>query len=167
MNLAEIRGANSLNIKVEGLEVLQAQFEKVGKMPKKYLTKAAREGIADPERDAKRSAPVGKGTPTSGTLRKSIKKKMETPNKRNKGVYRLAYDKKFTPLFLKPSSGAYGGKPPVAYYPHSVEYGFRTKGGRKVPGQFNMTKAIERHQAQSLQKVVDSLNDSLDQLLRG
>jgi hypothetical protein len=163
--MAEIRGANSLNIRVEGLEELQAQFGRIGGMKKKYLTKAAKAGMADPERQARTNAPVGKGTKTSGTLKKSIKKKMETPNKRNKAVYRLRYDPKFTPDFLKPSSGAYGGKPPQAYYPASVEYGFKTKSG-KVAGQFNMAKAISQHQESSLQKVVDSLRDSIDELTR-
>ena len=92
---------------------------------------------------------------------------METPNKRNKSVYRLRYDPQYTPVFLKPTTGAYGGRTPFAYYPSSVEYGFKTRGGGKVPGQYNMAKAIQQHQGQSLQKVVDSLNGSLDQLLRG
>ena len=165
--MAEVRGANSLNIRVEGLEELQRQFERIGKMPKKYLTKSAKAGMADPLRQARADAPVGKNTKTKGSLKKSIKKKMETPNKRNKAVYRLRYDPAFTPVFLKKSSGAYGGKPPLAYYPSSVEYGFKTKGGKKIAGQFNMAKAIQKHQTASLKKVVDSLNQSIDALLRG
>jgi Bacteriophage HK97-gp10, putative tail-component len=160
--MAEVRGAVSLNIRVSGLDELERQFARVGKMPKKYLTKAGRAGMADVEREAKTQAPVGK----TGLLKKSIKKKMETPNKRNKGVYRLRYDPKFNNDFQKPSSGAYGGTPPKAYYPASVEYGFKTKTG-KVEGQFNMAKAIQKHQEASLEKVVDSLNDSIDTLLRG
>jgi hypothetical protein len=160
--MAIVRGAIGLNIRVEGIEGLEAQFARIGKMPKKYLTKSAKAGMADPERQAKADAPVGK----TGNLKKSIKKKMETPNKRNKAVYRLRYNPEMTPLFLKKSSGAYGGKPPKAYYPASVEYGFKTKKG-KVAGQYNMAKAIQQHQESSLKKVVDSLNDSIDTLLRG
>jgi hypothetical protein len=160
--MAFIRGASGLNISVQGLEQLQSQFERIGKMPKKYLTKSAKAGMADPERQAKANAPVGK----TGNLKKSIKKKMETPNKRKKAVYRLRYNPDMTPLFLKPSSGAYGGRPPSAYYPASVEYGFKTKTG-KVAGQFNMTKAIQMHQQSSLQKVINSLNQSIDDIIRG
>lgn len=163
--MAEVRGARGLNIRVDGLTELQSQFNRLGKMPKKYLTKAAKLGMADPERQAKANAPIGKGTKTSGSLKKSIKKKMETPNKRNKSVYRLRYDPKFTPVFRKKSSGAYGGKPPEAYYPASVEYGFKTKNG-KVAGQYNMARAIQQHQEGSLKKVVKSLGESLDELLR-
>lgn len=159
--MANIRGASGLDIRVIGLVELQAQFERLEKMPKKYLTKAAKEGMADPERTAKANAPKGK----TGNLKKSIKKKMETPNKRNKSVYRLRYDPKFTEFFLKPTTGVYGGKTPFAYYPASVEYGYKTSEGRKVAGQYNMAKAIRQHQKSSLQKVVDSLNKSLRELL--
>ena len=95
--MAESRGATKLGIRVEGLEELQAQFNKLGRMPKKYLNKAGREGIDPIVRQVKASAPKGK----TGTLKKSIKKKMETPNKRNKGVYRLHYDPKYTDISEK------------------------------------------------------------------
>lgn len=157
--MAEVRGAN---FEIKGLQELQSQFDRIGKMPKKYLTKAARAGIADSLRDVKASVPEG----DTKILRRSIKKKMETPNKRNKGVYRIAYDAKYTPNFLKPSSGAWGGRPPNAYYPHSVEYGFKKKGGGKVPGQFNVVKALARHEKTSIEKVVESLRQSIDELLR-
>jgi hypothetical protein len=165
--MGNVRGLNGFNIRVEGLEDLELQFARIGKMKKKYLTRAAKAGMAAPERQAKADVPVGKGTKTSGSLKKSIKKKMETPNKRNKAVYRLRYDPKFTPVFLKPSSGAYGGKPPVAYYPASVEYGFKTKDGGFVAGQFNIAKAIQKHQAKSLQLITNSLKDSIDEIVRG
>lgn len=161
MNLAEIRGASLLNIKVEGLEQLQSQFEKIGKMPKKYLTKSAKVGSDAPLKDARSSAPVGE----TGLLKKGLHRKMETPNKRNKAVYRIRWNPKYTEQYLKPTTGRYGGKTPFAYYPHSVEYGFKSRGGR-VQGQYFVTKAIERNQADSLQKIVDSLNDSIDQLLK-
>lgn len=161
MNLAEIRGASLLNIKVEGLEQLQSQFEKIGKMPKKYLTKSAKVGSDAPLKDARSSAPVGE----TGLLKKGLHRKMETPNKRNKAVYRIRWNPKYTEQYLKPTTGIYDGKTPFAYYPHSVEYGFKSKHGR-VQGQYFVTKAIERNQADSLQKIVDSLNDSIDQLLK-
>ena len=156
--MAEIRGAT---FRVEGLQELQAQFERIGKMPKKYLTKAAKVGSDGPLKEAKGSAPVGK----TGLLKKGLQRKMETPNKRNKSVYRIRWSPNYTDQYLKPTTGAYGGKTPFAYYPHSVEYGFKSRGGR-VQGQYFVTKAIERNQADSLQKIVDSLNESLDQLLK-
>lgn len=97
MYLANIRGTNKFNIRVEGINELDAQFARIGKMPKKYLTKAAREGMAGSLAAVRMNAPTGK----TGNLKKSIRKKLETPNKRNKGVYRLWYDPKFNDVFQR------------------------------------------------------------------
>jgi hypothetical protein len=156
--MAEIRGWSA---EVIGLRELESQFSRIGKFPKKNLTKAAKEGMAGPLADAKASAPTGK----TGNLKRSIKRKMETPNKRNKSVYRLIFSEKYTDSFLKDSSGIYGGKPPKAYYPHSVEYGFKTKNGY-VRGKYFVTKAIQQNEGSSLQKVVNSLTKSIDDLTK-
>jgi hypothetical protein len=161
--MAEIRSASKFGIEVVGLVELQAQFEKLGKMPKKYLNKAGREGIADSERLVKSMAPVGK----TGNLKKSIKKKMETPNKRNKGVYRLAYNPKFNDVFQKKTTGVYGGKLPHAYIPSSVEYGYLGPDGHvKVKTMHWADKALRNTERSSMQKTVNSLNRSLDILLK-
>lgn len=157
--MAFIRGASSQGIYVEGLEELQKQFERIGKMPKKYLTRAAKAGSDDPLKAAKTSAPRGK----TGFLKKGLERKMETPNKRNKSVYRIRWSPKYTEQYLKPTTGKYGGKTPYAYYPHSVEYGYKAKHGH-VAGQYFVAKAIERTQGSSLQKIVDSLGKSIDEL---
>lgn len=159
--MAQIRGAD---FKIEGLAELEKQFENVGKFPKKYLNRAGKLGIADTLRTAKATAPVGKKTKTKGTLKKSIKIKMETPNKRNKGVYRLYYNPKYTPVFQKPTTGKYGGETPYTFYPNAVEFGFKTEHGR-VKGQYNMAKAVAKHTKSSAKKVVDSLQDSITELL--
>jgi hypothetical protein len=161
--MAEIRGATKLGVTIVGLPELQAQFERLGKMPKKYLTKAGREGIADSERMVRAMAPKGE----TGNLKKSIKKKMETPNKRNKGVYRLRYDPKFTDAFRKPTTGVYGGKVPYAYYPSSVEYGYLgEKGHVKVKTMHWADKALRSTERSSMQKTVNSLTQSIDTLLK-
>jgi hypothetical protein len=154
--MAEIRGAT---FRVEGLRELQAQFERIGKMPKKYLTRAAKEGSDGPLKEAKGSAPVGK----TGLLKKGLQRKMETPNKRNKSVYRIRWSPNYTDQYLKPTTGVLGGKTPFAYYPHSVEYGFPTKSGRKE-GQYFVTKAIERTESSSMQKIVNSLSKSIEEI---
>ena len=53
-----------------------------------------------------------------------------------------------------------------AYYPASVEYGFKMAGGKKHPGQYAMAYAMHKNEASSLKTVVDSLQDSIDELLR-
>src|SRR4051812_8215354 len=118
--MAVVRGFSA---RVEGLEELESQFGRIGKMPKKYLTRATKEGMAGPLADAKANAAVGE----TGILKRSIVRKMETPNKRNKTVYRLMYSPKYTDHFLKDTTGVYGGKTPKAFYPNSVEFGYKTK----------------------------------------
>lgn len=156
--MAEIRGAR---FSVSGLQELQSQFERIGKMPKKYLTRAAKQGSDGPLKTAKADAPVGK----TGLLKKGLHRKMETPNKRNKAVYRIKWNPNYTEQYLKPTTGAYGGKTPFAYYPHSVEYGFKSKNGR-IQGQYFVTKAIEKTEKDSAQKIIDSLSDSIEELTR-
>jgi hypothetical protein len=163
--MAEIRGIGKFNVKIDGLNELQAQFERIGKMPKKHLTKAAKLGSDDPLKQARANAPVGKNTKTRGLLKKGLQRKMETPNKRNKSVYRIRWNPKYTGDYLKETTGVYGGKVPYAYYPHSVEYGFKTKKGR-TEGKYFVAKAINATTRESLQKIVDSLNDSIDTLTR-
>ena len=158
MDLAEIRGAT---FEVDGLKELEAQFKRIEKMPKKYLTKAAKLGSDGPLRVAKANAPIGK----TGLLKKGLHRKMETPNKRNKSIYRIRWNPKYTKDYLKPTTGIYGGKTPFAYYPHSIEYGFKTAQGR-IQGQYFVTKAIENTEKDSSQKIVKSLSDSIDELTK-
>lgn len=157
--MAVVRGASSQGIYVVGLQELQSQFERIGKMPKKHLTKAAKAGSQGPLRAARANAPTGK----TKMLKKGLHQKMETPNKRNKTVYRIRWNPKYTDDYRKPSSGAYGAVKTPAYYPHSQEYGFKTKNGY-VKGRYFITKAIERHQSSSLKKIVKSLNESITTL---
>lgn len=162
--MAEIRGSSQVGITVRGLPELQRQFDRVSKFPKKILTKAAKEGMAKPLATAKANAPVGKGE-TKGTLKKGIKAKMETPNKKKKSVYRIYWNAKYSDIFRKVPKrpGLYGGKSP-AYYPQSVEWGYKAKKG-KVQGKYFVRDAIIQHQQDSLQKIVDKLNQGITDLI--
>jgi hypothetical protein len=154
------------NVTVLGADELARQFARIEKMPKKYLTRSAKAGSKPILTEARAKAPVGKGTETSGTLKKSLRLKQETPNKRNKAVYRLRYDPKYTTSFLKPTTGVYGGKTPFAYYPASVEYGFKTAVG-KTEGSHLFSKIVASHEKRSFETVVRELNKAIDEILRG
>lgn len=156
--MAIVRG---LNYEIRGMTELDAQFARIGKVPKKYLTRASKKGAHPILEDARSNAPVGE----TGILKKSLKLKQETPNKRNKAVYRVMYDPKYTDHFLKETTGIYGGRTPYAYYPASVEYGYPTKFGR-VQGQYTMAYAVHKNEGSSLQIVTDELNKAIDELTR-
>jgi hypothetical protein len=160
--MAQIRGAT---FRVEGMEELEAQLGRIGKMPKKYLNRAARAGADNSLAHVKANAPKGK----TGILKKGIQKKMETPNKRKKSVYRIRWNPKYSESYNKPSSGAYGGKPPVAFYPYSQEYGFLNKSGGKTHTKWYhfAKKALGETEVKSAELVVKSLGESIDELTRG
>jgi hypothetical protein len=160
--MAYIRGAT---FGVVGIEDLEAQLRRVGNMPKKYLNRAAKAGSAHTLAAVKADAPRGK----TGLLKKGVSQKMETPNKRKKSVYRIRFNPKFSESYYKPSSGAYGGQPPKAYYPYSIEFGFLGRSGQKIHTkhwQF-AKKAIEKTETQSAELVIKSLGQSIDELTRG
>lgn len=160
--MAGIRGIeiDGIQISVEGLAELQAQFDSLGKIPTASLVKAAKAGLAAPLALSKATAPVGE----TGMLKRGIHAIRETPNKRKKAVYRVFWWAKYSDFYRKPTSGIYGGQTPNAYYPQSVEWGYPTAKGHKE-GRYFVKNAIVATQSGSLQKIIDTLNSELDKLL--
>lgn len=146
---------------IEGLNELRAQFKRVGKLPRRVLTNSAKEGMKAPLADAKAGMPVGE----TGLLKKGLKRVLETPNKRKKAIYRMVWNPKYIDFYLKDSSGAYGGKTPKAYYPHSIEYGFKTKYGYQ-PGHYVVRDAIEKNEEASMNKIKRILAKGIEDELR-
>lgn len=161
--MAFVRGTNQRDVfvRVEGLEELQAQFDRMSKIPKTAMTKAAKAGMNPIVADAKAAAPVGK----TGFLKRGVKAIQETPRKRNKSVYFINWWKKYSDEYRKPIErvGLYGGKNQTGYYPQSMEWGFKTKHGKKA-GKYFVRDAIAKHQAESLNKVISVLTDELEKL---
>jgi hypothetical protein len=157
-------------ITVHGLAELRAQLRRVEKFPKRAISKSAREGMKNPLKDARRLAPVGTGD-TAGTLKKSIKSMMEpaTKRKKYKTVYRLVFNTAYASIFKGKKikrPGLYGASPPrdYGYYPISQEFGYKVRYGYK-PGRKFIQTAVEQNQAQSLQKIIDVLDDEVKKLL--
>lgn len=160
---------------IDGMDELKRQIQRIGKVPKRVISKSAREGMKNPLKEARATAPVNKrrNAPTRGTLKKSIKSVMEKKTKRMK--YKTVYDLQFNPQFasifkgkkiMRP--GLYGAPKPrdYGYYPLSQEFGFHTKQGYKK-GRYFIQDAIEKHQRESLQKIVDTMNDGITQQING
>ena len=97
--MAQVSGINTrdISITLEGLDQLEAQFELIGKPPKRVLTKAAKAGMASTLAEARRTAPEGK----TGMLKRGVHAIQETPNKRNKGVYQINWWKKYSGFYKK------------------------------------------------------------------
>ena len=150
-----------ISLSLDGLEELQSQFDRLGRPPKSSLTKAAKAGMAGTLAEAKATAPTGK----TGMLKRGVHQIQETPNKRNKAVYRINWWKKYSSFYSKKiiHKGLYGGTNATAYYPQSVEWGFKTKHGKKE-GKYFVRNAIESHQTEALQKVIDVLSAEIEKL---
>jgi hypothetical protein len=151
---------------IEGFAELMRQLERVEKVPKSVTTKAAREGIKDPLKDAKANAPE-----YSGTLKNGIIKILEkSPRGKAKSVYRIVFDRALNPIFQKPieNPGANGASPPKShgYYPVSQEYGFKTNGGGYEPGLYFVREALQKNEADSERKIVQRLGKEIDKLLQ-
>lgn len=150
---------------IEGFAELMRQLERVEKIPKSVVTKAAREGIKNPLKDAKAGAPE-----ESGSLKNGIIKILEkTPRKKAKSVYRIVFDRAFNPIFQKPIKipGIFGGKKSTGYYPVSQEYGFKTGGNKGYKeGLYFVREAMEKNQDDSARKMVRRLGKEIDKLLQ-
>lgn len=145
---------------------LKRQLERVGSIPKRFLTKAAKAGMKNPLKDAKANAPY-----ETGMLEKGIKAILEKkPRKKTKSVYQLVFDRTFNPIFQKEISpegkGKFGGKKETGYYPISMEYGFKRdpKFGGYREGEFFITHAVEKNRTDSYKKVINTILDQIDKL---
>lgn len=148
---------------IEGFAELMRQLERVEKVPKSVVTKAAREGIKDPLKDAKTNAPE-----LSGSLKNGIIKILEkSPRGKAKSVFRIVFDRVFNPIFQKPieNPGMYGGENNTGYYPVSQEYGFKNADGY-TPGLYFVRDALEKNKESSEKKIVRRLGKEIDKLLR-
>lgn len=148
---------------IEGFAELMRQITRVEKVPKSVTSKAAREGIKKPLKDAKVNAPE-----LSGSLKNGIIKILEkSPRGKSKSVYRIVFDRALNPIFQKPidSPGTFGGKKPTGYYPVSQEYGFKIGGEGYQPGLYFVRDALEKNQEDSTRKIVQRLGKEIDKLL--
>ncbi len=140
---------------VEGLDEAIEMFRKAGELPQKCVNKAAKKGI----QIAKKSAKNGAWVDQTGYLRKAIKEKAEKTKTKGKKVYDLWPDRSYNDVFVKTSKA---GK--RAYYPASIEYGFRTKGGGYVPGFKFLHNALTDNKSQIENVIVKTLADEVDKL---
>ena len=121
----------SIDFDVSDLIRLGKTIEKLGKLPQKCVTKAARKGGNVVMKAVKQTAPV-----ETGLLKSGIRLKAEKTRTPGKKVYEVTFDAGMNDVFQKniQNPGAAGGKNKTAYYPASMEYGYFDRNGRYIPG---------------------------------
>ncbi|MGL5150314.1 MAG: hypothetical protein ACRC7N_07070 [Clostridium sp.] len=143
-----------VNFKIEGINEVEKTIRRMGNLPQKCVTTAAKRGAIIARNFAKKKAPYETGALESGIILKG-----EKTRTKGKKVYQVVMDASKNDIFVKTSKS---GK--RAYYPASQEYGFRTKNGGYVPGFHYLKRSLEDNYRPIQVKMVKVLSDQIDKL---
>lgn len=141
--------------KIEGMKELERSIKRLGQLPQRCVTKAARKGAAIAHKAARANAPVDRAE-----LKKGIVLKGERSKTKGKKVYQITLDRNKNNIFVKVSKA---GK--RAYYPASQEFGFRTRGGGWTPGYQYLKKSLVNNANAVEKTTVDVLAKEVDKEL--
>ena len=139
---------------IEGMKELEKTIRKLGKLPQKCVTKAAKKGAQIALKAAKQKAPF-----LTGALEEGIILKGEKTRRKGKKVYQVTMNPAMNDVFVKTTKD---GK--RYYYPASQEYGFITKNGGYVPGFHYLRDSLVDNKERIEKTVVDVLAKEIDKL---
>jgi HK97 gp10 family phage protein len=143
--------------KIEGMDKLKKDLEKLGKVPQKHVTSAAKKGMNTILKDARANAPYD-----TGQLKKGIILRGEKASHKGKKVYDVVFDSSMNDVFQKrDKSGKVNG-----YYPVSQEYGFFAKNGRYIPGYRFIHDSLSGNVEKAGKIMVDTMQKKIDDELR-
>jgi HK97 gp10 family phage protein len=148
--MARRRGSN-----IEGLKELERTIQRLGALPQKCVTKAARKGANVALKAARQNAPV-----ETGDLKKGLKLNGERARIRGKKVFQVSFNRNMNDQFVKLSKD--GNK--RYYYPASQEFGFMNRGGGYTPGFRYLRQSIDEHRAEIERTTVSVLASEIDKL---
>lgn len=143
---------------IEGMKELQKSVDKLGKVPQKYVTTAAKKGMNIAIKAARKNAPID-----TGELKRGMKLVGEKASVKGKKVYQVVFDKDKNDIFQKKNKE---GKV-IGYYPASQEYGFFAKNGRYIPGYHFLEKSLTSNSGAIENKIVDEMGKNIDKALEG
>lgn len=143
--------------KVDGMSKLQKDIKKLGAVPQKHVTAAARKGMGTVSKDAKANAPYDTGMLKKGTILAG-----EKASSKGKKVYRIVFDRKLNDVFQKKNAE---GKV-VAYYPVSQEYGYFTVNGKYIPGFRFIRDSLGVNAEKMKDTIIDTMKKKIDQEIR-
>ena len=142
---------------VEGIDKLNRDLKKLGKIPQTHVTSSAKKGMNIAIKQAKSTAPVD-----SGDLKRGIKLSGEKARYKGKKVYRIIFDSAMNDTFQKKNAE---GKV-TGYYPISQEYGFFSRDGRYIPGYRFISDSLTENVNAIEKKIVDEMKGKIDQEIR-
>lgn len=139
---------------IEGMKELERTIRKLGQLPQKCVTKAAKKGAQIALKAAKQKAPF-----LTGALEEGIILKGEKTRRKGKKVYQVTMNPAMNDIFVKTTKD---GK--RYYYPASMEYGFITRDGGYSPGFHYLRDALVDNKTAIERTVVDELAKQIDKL---
>ncbi len=139
---------------IEGMKELEKTIRKLGKLPQKCVTKAAKKGAQIALKAAKQNAPF-----LTGALEEGIILKGEKTRRKGKKVYQVTMNPAMNDIFVKTTKD---GK--RYYYPASMEYGFITRDGGYSPGFHYLRDSLVDNKERIEKTVVDVLAKEIDKL---
>ncbi|WP_294186351.1 HK97 gp10 family phage protein [uncultured Clostridium sp.] len=143
---------------IEGMKELQKSMKRLGKVPQKCVTPAARKGMNIALRSARKNAPID-----TGELKSGMKLVGEKSRVKAKKVYQVVFDSSKNDIFQKKNKE---GKV-IGYYPASQEYGFFARNGRYIPGYHFMKRAMEDNSGSIAKTIVNEVGKNIDKELGG
>lgn len=146
--------AKKVKFEVEGMKELEKTIRKLGQLPQKTVTPAAKKGATIALKSARGKAPWRFGDLANGIILKG-----EKLRKRGKKVYDVMMDPAKNDIFVKTTKD---GK--RYYYPASMEYGFITRDGGYVPGYHFLRDSLVDNKAEIERTVVQELAKRIDKL---
>ena len=149
----------AVNLDMSDFKRLIRTLDKIGGLPQKCVTKAARKGGSLVIKAVRQKAPVD-----TGTLKRGLRLKAEKSRTKGKKVYDVAFDAGMNDVFQKPiqNPGEAGGKNKTAYYPASMEYGYFARNGRYIPGFHFMRRAAEESEEAMARATAETLMSEVD-----
>jgi hypothetical protein len=139
------------------MDKLKKDLERLGKVPQKHVTTAARKGMNPVLKEAKANAPYD-----TGSLKKGMILKGEKSRHKGKKVYDVIFDPSMNDVFQKKNADG----EVTGYYPASQEYGFFTRNGRYIPGFRFIHDSLASNAQRSGKIMVDTMQKKIDEEIR-
>lgn len=145
--------------KIEGMKELQKSIKKLGEVPQKAVTPAARKGMNVALKDARKGGWIDQ----TGEMRRGMKLVGERSRHKGKKVYQVVFDSAKNHVFQKKNAK---GKV-TGYYPASMEYGYYARNGRYIPGFHFLKKSLENNSGKIAETIVSEMIKNIDKALKG
>jgi len=153
-----------LKLEVDARE-LQKNLKKLGKVPQKHVTAAAKKGMNIVLKDAKSNAPYD-----TGQLKKGMILQGEKSRYKGKKVYRVVFDPAMNDVFQKkvknPGESGSPNAKDTAYYPASMEYGYFARNGRYIPGYRFIHNSLQNNAEKMERTIITTMKQKIDAEIR-